>query len=124
VGKALDRRRFLRSAAVAGGVATFTNTDLQRASAATASPDGGLNLKNFGATGNGSTDDGPALQGALNALANAGGGTLNVPPGVYRIASSVNRDFLNTASSIIIEGAGSASQLAISAGASIAISIA
>src|SRR4051812_11566715 len=44
-----------------------------------------LDLKDFGATGDGVTDDGPALQAALDALADAGGGSLFVPEGRYAI---------------------------------------
>ena len=38
-----------------------------------------LNLADFGAVGDGVTDDGPAFQNALDTLASAGGGTLFVP---------------------------------------------
>lgn len=37
---------------------------------------GALNLADFDAVGDGVADDGPALQRALDALADAGGGTL------------------------------------------------
>lgn len=75
-----------------------------------------LNLRKFGAVGDGSTNDGPALQAALNALSTAGGGTLYVPPGKYRIATTVSANFLNSASSVVIKGGGSASQLYIATG--------
>jgi len=65
-----------------------------------------LNLRNFGAAGDGIADDGPALQRALDALANAGGGTLHVPPGSYAIATPVARDFTAKASAIAIRGQG------------------
>ena len=63
-----------------------------------------LNVRDFGATGDGTTDDTPAFQKALDALATAGGGTLFVPAGKYAIASTVSKDFSGTASSITITG--------------------
>jgi hypothetical protein len=63
-----------------------------------------LNLRDFGATGNGTTDDGPAFQKALDALAAAGGGTLFIPEGKYVIASPVSKNFNGLASSITITG--------------------
>ena len=63
-----------------------------------------LNVRDFGATGDGTTDDAPAFQKALDALATAGGGTLFVPAGKYAIASTVSKDFSGTASSITITG--------------------
>src|SRR3954454_10950713 len=52
-----------------------------------------VNLMSYGAVGDGVTDDGPALQQALDALASAGGGTLIIPSGKYAIASPVSKDF-------------------------------
>lgn len=76
-----------------------------------------FNLKtDFGAVGDGQTNDSPALQAALDALAQAGGGTLLVPPGRYALASPVNKNFFNQASSIIIRGVGSSSQFLIKSG--------
>lgn len=63
-----------------------------------------LNLRSFGATGDGISDDGPALQRALDALAASGGGTLYVPPGSYAIATPVARGFSSKASAIAIAG--------------------
>src|SRR5215208_4415320 len=68
--------------------------------AATAS----LNLRDFGATGDGITDDAPAFQKALDALAAAGGGTLFRPAGKYVIATPVSKNFTGLASSITIMG--------------------
>lgn len=63
-----------------------------------------LNLLDFGATGDGTTDDAPAFQKALDALAAAGGGTLFIPEGKYVIATPVNKNFNGLASSITITG--------------------
>lgn len=46
-----------------------------------------FNPRVYGATGNGATDDAPAVQAALNAAAGAGGGWVIVPPGTYRLAT-------------------------------------
>ena len=48
-----------------------------------------FSLADFGAVGDGQTDDGPALQAALDAVIAAGGGTLNVPAGRYAIVTPV-----------------------------------
>ncbi|HEU4837752.1 MAG TPA: glycosyl hydrolase family 28-related protein [Pyrinomonadaceae bacterium] len=63
-----------------------------------------LNVRDFGATGDGTTDDAPAFQKALDALATAGGGTLFVPEGKYVIATPVNKNFTGLAQSITIMG--------------------
>jgi hypothetical protein len=46
---------------------------------------GWINVKAYGATGNGSTDDTAAVQAALNAIPQAVGGTVYFPVGRYRI---------------------------------------
>lgn len=75
------------------------------------------NLKlDFGAVGDGKTDDSPALQAALDAMAQAGGGTLLVPPGRYALATPVREVFSNKASAITIRGVDSASQFLIKSG--------
>src|SRR5688572_5659886 len=63
-----------------------------------------FNLADFGAVGDGVTDDGPALQQALDALAEAGGGTLFVPAGRYAILTPVSKNFSGLAPSIEITG--------------------
>ena len=66
---------------------------------------GVVNVADFGAAGDGVTDDGPAFQSALDALAAAGGGTLLVPAGVYFIATPVVKDFSNVNNAkVIIQG--------------------
>lgn len=44
-----------------------------------------FSVKDFGAVADGTTNDGPAFQAALNAIITQGGGTLFVPSGRYRI---------------------------------------
>jgi hypothetical protein len=52
-----------------------------------------FNLSDFNAVGDGVADDGPAFQRALDALADAGGGTLLIPAGLYLIETPVVKDF-------------------------------
>jgi hypothetical protein len=63
-----------------------------------------VSLSDYGAVGDGVTNDGPALKAALEALANAGGGTLFVPDGHYAIATTVSVDFAGRASAVTIQG--------------------
>src|SRR5690625_5126596 len=60
-----------------------------------------VNVKNFGALGNGSTDDTQAIQEAINYLTSEGGGTLFFPKGVYIVDFVFNIDV-----HIIVEGDG------------------
>ena len=48
-----------------------------------------IHVRDFGAVGNGLADDAPAIQAAINALKNSGGGILQFGPRVYRIASPI-----------------------------------
>lgn len=61
-----------------------------------------FNLADFDPVGDGVTDDGPALQRALDAVAAAGGGTLNIPAGLYLIQTPVVKDFAGA--NVIIQG--------------------
>ena len=55
---------------------------------ASSSSGGIVNAKDFGAVGNGTTDDTTAIQKAINALTN--GGIVGLPPGNYKITSQLN----------------------------------
>lgn len=46
-----------------------------------------VSVKDFGAVGDGITDDRPAIQAAIDAMAAQGGGTVNIPAGTYRLAT-------------------------------------
>jgi hypothetical protein len=63
-----------------------------------------FDLSAFGAVGDGVADDGPALQSALDAIGDAGGGTLFVPAGRYAIDTPVQKDFSGLAASVTILG--------------------
>ena len=105
--------RFLLACVAFAFVSTFTvgaraTKGAHKNSRASATPTAILNqvfdLRDFGATGDGVTNDGPALQAALNALAQAGGGTLQIPAGRYAIITPVAKDFSGLASSVRISG--------------------
>ena len=49
-----------------------------------------VSVKDFGAIGDGSTDDTVACQNAINAVRNAGGGTVFFPAGTYLLNGQVN----------------------------------
>lgn len=59
------------------------------------------NVKDYGAVGDGTTDDTATVQEAMDALGVAGGGTLFFPPGEYYLHNQVN-----LVSNIVITGSG------------------
>jgi hypothetical protein len=72
-----------------------------------------FNLADFGAVGDGQTDDGPALQAALDAVVAAGGGTLLVPAGRYAIVTPVGiAGPAGLQGSLVIRGVASATPIA------------
>jgi polygalacturonase len=60
------------------------------------------NVMDFGATGNGVSDDYPAFAAAFTALQTAGGGTLYLPVGTYNFVTGA----LTPPSNVIVQGAG------------------
>lgn len=69
-----------------------------------------FDIRDYGATGNGSSNDTAAIQRTIDAAAAAGGGTVLVPPGTYKSANSLhlrsNITFRLDAGSTIIGAAG------------------
>lgn len=66
-----------------------------------------VSVKDFGATGNGSTDDTLAIQRAINYLASIGGGTAKFPTGTYKISSKLTI----SSNSIFLSGEGRQSSI-------------
>ncbi|MFL6122147.1 glycosyl hydrolase family 28 protein [Actinophytocola sp.] len=48
------------------------------------------NVRDYGATGNGSSNDTPAIQRAIDAAAGAGGGTVQFPSGTYQSRNTIH----------------------------------
>jgi hypothetical protein len=61
-----------------------------------------ISVKDFGATGNGTTDDTVAIQNAINAAQAKNGGIVLIPWGTYNISSTL----LITGSNVILQGYG------------------
>jgi hypothetical protein len=77
---------------------------------------GGMNVSimAYGARGDGIVDDTAAIQRALDAVGAAGGGTVTIPPGTYRVAARPREDrlypiVLRLHSNVAIVGSGAAS---------------
>ena len=62
------------------------------------------NVLDYGATGNGTTDDTAAIQAAMNAVVSAGGGALYFPEGTYKV-TTLSLAFGSTRTSIKFFGA-------------------
>lgn len=82
----------------------------------TASPAPGkgdqVNVKTYGAVGNGVTDDTAAFDAALKSLADAGGGTCLVPKGTYLISASGITSHVKSGVHLVGEGQASILKLA------------
>ena len=103
------KRLFWRISLISFGFAVWLS--LAPGAGTTPPPITDFDLRAFGAVGDGVTDDGPALQSALDAIANAGGGTLIVPAGRYALVTPVVKDFSGLAGAVTIRGVGSSTVL-------------
>ena len=74
------------------GVAAVSSPMLANAATgpAAAAPTATFNVKNYGAKGDGSTNDAAAITKAVNAANAAGGGTVEFPSGTYKVGSTVH----------------------------------
>jgi hypothetical protein len=91
------RREFVRTFTAAAGAGLVLGAPTVPASGspvALDAPDpGGLfNIRDFGATGDGATKDTRALQAAIDACTQAGGGVVHVPPGRYLTGTITLKD--------------------------------
>jgi Pectate lyase superfamily protein len=71
------------------------------------------NVRNYGATGDGVTNDTAAIQLALDAAATDGGGAVFFPPGVYLVAPSISGAIILTLNSTNLRLYGLSSTLSI-----------
>lgn len=88
----VSRRSLLRRSAAAAGVSAGAASLLGISSAHPAAAQSGdpgdipvSNVRDFGATGNGATDDTAAIQAAIDQTAASGGGITYLPTGIYAI---------------------------------------
>jgi len=86
---------------VHGGDATFNGNAFIHG------PDPWFDVRQFGAVGNGSTDDTTAIQSAITAAVSNAGGRVYFPPGTYLISSTLTI----TSDNVELQGAGWSSQI-------------
>jgi polygalacturonase len=78
-----QRRDFLKYATI-GAAGTLAPISIGAQSSSSIPPQGSIyDVRSFGATGDGKTIDSPAINKAIDAAANAGGGTILFPAGIY-----------------------------------------
>jgi hypothetical protein len=70
-----------------------------------------VNVRDFGAVGDGQADDRASFAAALASLGGSGGGTLVVPPGSYRIVATETNVCLGVQDGITVRGTKGASRL-------------
>lgn len=75
-------------------------------------PAAGYNVRNYGAVGDGATDDTDAINSAIDALRSRGGAGIYFPYGTYMISDTID---LTDLSHVVIEGTGSIIQTAAGA---------
>jgi polygalacturonase len=92
--RVIRSRRLLLAVLGTGALAVASTVGIASAgafsSAGSITPDAVFNVKDFGATGNGSTNDAAAIQKAVNAANSAGGGTVEFPSGTYKTGATIH----------------------------------
>ena len=63
-----------------------------------------FNVKDYGATGNGTTDDTASIQSAINAAIAVGGGRVLLPAGKYLVGGTLSLDAANTTTPVVLQG--------------------
>jgi parallel beta-helix repeat protein len=82
----LSAATILATLLLAAPAAAQQSADTAAASRA-AAPAGSINVRSFGAKGNGRADDAPEIRAAVEAARRAGGKTVYLPPGTYLLRS-------------------------------------
>jgi hypothetical protein len=101
----ISRRRLLRRAALAsslaalGGALPASVTAAEEANTAKRLASGHLNVRDYGAAGDGKSDDSGAFVAAMKAAAATGGNTVFLPPGNYLI-----KEPLEVPENVVLEG--------------------
>lgn len=85
----LSRRRFGAAALGAGASAAAIAATATPASAQTPPSPWWFNVKDYGATGNGTTDDTTAIQHTINVARLYGGGVVILPAGTYKVTAGL-----------------------------------
>ena len=98
-----NRRGLLAAGLGLGGIAGLASLHPALASDNPPPADSMLNVKAFGAKGDGATDDTAAIQRAIDAAARLNGRTVYLPPGVYAISSPLR---ITETRAVFLRGAG------------------
>ena len=101
----ISRRGFITKTGAVGGTAACPNAVL----ATLATPLGqqmGINVRTFGARGDGASDDTLMIRAAIDAASARGGASVLFPPGVYKVSSPIQ-----VPSNICMYGAGRGSTI-------------
>lgn len=85
----LNRRRLLAMSGVGVAAIAASTMSSSRADALTPAVNGLFDVKAYGATGNGTTDDTAAIKSAVVDAVAAGGGVVYLPSGVYKVSSQI-----------------------------------
>lgn len=110
----LAQSQFAVAAGTYGIPASDYTTPLAHVQAAVATTLTTLNVRTFGAVGDGVTDDTDAIQAAIDAAEETGGGVVYMPPGTYQLSARLFAPYgttlaysLSVPSNITLAGAGS-----------------
>lgn len=85
-----ERRAFLKTLMTGAAVAPIAMIPNMQASAQSSVTSDRVNVRDFGALGDGVTDDSVAIQSAINTVASGGGGAVYVPAGTYIVSTSID----------------------------------
>ena len=88
------KKTFLLAALTAYLQVSRSGQSLANDSTSSAAP-ANCNVRSFGAAGDGKADDRDSIQKAIDHCSAAGGGTVEVPPGVYRSCGIMLRNHVH-----------------------------